>query len=46
MLSALAVANCRSLRRLTVAVLEKQFGETRIANVDMSDIQRWEWPAR
>jgi len=27
-------------------VLEKQFGETRIANLDMSEIPRWEWPAR
>jgi len=27
-------------------VLEKRFGETRIANLDMSEIPRWEWPAR
>lgn len=31
---------------LQSVVLEKQFGETRIANLDMSDIPRWEWPAR
>lgn len=27
-------------------VLEKRFGETRIANLDMSEIPRWEWPTR
>jgi len=27
-------------------VLEKKFGETRIANLDMSEIPRWEWPTR
>ncbi|RQO47773.1 ATP-binding protein [Variovorax sp. KBW07] len=31
---------------LQPVVLEKQFGETRIANLDMSEIPRWEWPAR
>ncbi len=31
---------------LRSVVLEKQFGETRIANLDMSEIPRWEWPAR
>ena len=31
---------------LQQVVLEKQFGETRIANLDMSEIPRWEWPAR
>jgi predicted ATPase len=31
---------------LQPVVLEKQFRETRIANLDMSEIPRWEWPAR
>lgn len=31
---------------LQSVVLEKRLGETRIANLDMSEIPRWEWPAR
>lgn len=31
---------------LQPVVLEKRLGETRIANLDMSEIPRWEWPAR
>ncbi|PIF76956.1 putative ATPase [Variovorax sp. 54] len=31
---------------LQPVVLEKRFGETRIANLDMSEMPRWEWPAR
>lgn len=31
---------------LQSVVLEKRFGETRIANLDMSETPRWEWPAR
>ena len=31
---------------LQQVVLEKQFGETSIANLDMSEIPRWEWPTR
>jgi hypothetical protein len=27
-------------------VLEKRLGETRIANLDMSEIPPWAWPAR
>ncbi|WP_157609617.1 hypothetical protein [Variovorax sp. Root473] len=46
MLCALAIANCRSLRRLAPVVLEKRFVKTRIANLDLSEIPRWEWPTR
>lgn len=31
---------------LQSVVLEKRFGETRIANLDMSEIPHWAWPAR
>ena len=31
---------------LQSVVLEKRFGETRIANLDMSGIPHWAWPAR
>jgi predicted ATPase len=31
---------------LQPVVLEKRLGETRIANLDMSEIPRWAWPAR
>lgn len=31
---------------LQPVVLEKRFGETRIANLDMSEIPRWDWPTR
>jgi len=31
---------------LQSVVLEKRLGETRIANLDMSEIPRWEWPVR
>ena len=31
---------------LQPVVLEKRFGETRIANLDMSEIPHWAWPAR
>ncbi len=31
---------------LQSVVLEKRLGETRIANLDMDQIPRWEWPAR
>ncbi|KAF1067983.1 MAG: hypothetical protein GAK39_03746 [Variovorax sp.] len=31
---------------LQSVVLEKRLGETRIANLDMGEIPRWEWPAR
>ena len=31
---------------LQSVMLEKRFGETRIANLDMSEIPHWAWPAR
>ena len=31
---------------LQSVVLEKRLGETRIANLDMDQIPRWEWPVR
>ncbi|MDR6885720.1 MULTISPECIES: AAA family ATPase [Variovorax] len=40
------IAALEDSENLQSVVLEKRFGETRIANLDMSEIPHWAWPAR
>jgi predicted ATPase len=42
----IAALEASAAEGLQSVVLEKQLGETRIANLDMSDIPPWHWPAR